>query len=136
VVSAKARSGFGAEVRAVTRLVLVDQQNHIRGDTAALTSNSFAWAYASVWSSDDMADLATTAARILDANLNQIGRAYSFSPFAPKGDSDGYFVFECDRAAERAPAALAEDAGMEATTAVMTACFYVGYVHRDLTTLV
>jgi hypothetical protein len=120
----------------MTRLVLVDRQNRVRGDTAALTSNSFAWAYASACGSDDMADLATTAARILDANFGQSAHGYHFSTFAAKDDADGYFVFECDRAAERAPPALAENAGMEAAAAVMTACFYVGHVHRDLTTKV
>jgi hypothetical protein len=83
-----------------------------------------------------MADLATTAARILDANFGQSAHGYHFSTFAAKDDADGYFVFECDRAAERAPPALAENAGMEAAAAVMTACFYVGHVHRDLTTKV
>jgi hypothetical protein len=131
VVFSKVSLGLcGAGVRAVTRLVLVDRQNRIRGDTAALISNSFAWAYASTCAHDDVANLATTAARILDANLGQIGRDYRFSTFATKGNLDGYFVFECDRAADRVPPTLA-DAGPEAITAVMTSCFYVGYVDRD-----
>ena len=115
----------------MTRLVLLDRKNCIRGDTATLASRSFAWVYARARGNDDVADLATVAARIFDAKSGQIGHGYSFSTFAAKDDADGYYIFECDCAAERAPPALAAGAGPEATAAVMTACFYVGYVHRD-----
>jgi hypothetical protein len=113
------------------RLVLIDKQNRVRGDTANLGVRSFAWAYASTCGKVDVADLATVAARLLDAKLGHAGRGYSFSTFTSNGDSDGYFVFDCGRKADRTPPTLAEGAGPEATAAVMTACFYVGYVRRD-----
>lgn len=78
-----------------------------------------------------MADLAALAARLLDARRGKRSRAYRFSAFAPNGDSDGYFIFDCGPVADRAPEPLSEDAEPEAAATVMTACFYVGYIHRD-----
>lgn len=119
----------------MTRLVLIDTKNCIRGDTATLAAHSLEWAYASACGNGNVAELATVAARILDAKLGENSRAYSFSTFATKGNSDGYFVFECDLVADRAPPPLAEDAGAEAIAAVMTSCFYVGYVQRERLTM-
>jgi hypothetical protein len=113
------------------RLVLIDKQNRVRGDTADLAAHSFAWAYASNCGKGDVANLATIAARLLDAKLGHASRGYSFSTFTSSRDSDGYFVFDCGCRAVRAPRILADGAGPEATAEVMTACFYVGYVRRD-----
>ena len=115
----------------MTCLVLIDKQNRVRGDTAVLASHSFAWVYASAWGKNAVEDLATVAARLLDAKLGQTGGAYTFSSFASKGDSDGYFIFDCGRTADWAPAPFSDNAESGATAAVMTACFYVGYVRRD-----
>ncbi len=116
----------------MTRLVLVDKKNCVRGDTATLASHSFAWAYASACGGKgDVPGLATLAARLLDAKFGRGGSGYSFSTFNSNGGSDGYFVFDCGRVADRAPPALADGANQDATYAVMTACFYIGYVRRD-----
>ena len=112
----------------MARFVLIDKENRIRGDTAKFASR--AWAYASVCTRNNAAGLATLAARLLDARRGNRSRAYRFSAFAPNGDSDGYFIFDCGPLADRAPEPLSEDAEPEAATAVMTACFYVGYIHR------
>lgn len=115
----------------MARFVLIDKENRIRGDTAKFASRSRAWAYASVRTRNNVAGLATLAARLLDARRGNRCRAYRFSAFAPNGDSDGYFVFDCGPVADRAPEPLPDNAEPEAAAAVMTACFYVGYVRRD-----
>lgn len=114
----------------MARFVLIDKENRIRGDTAKFASRSRVWAYASARAGNDIARVATLAARLLDARRGNRSRAYRFSAFAPDGDSDGYFIFDCGPVADRAPEALSDDAEPEAATAVMTACFYVGYVRR------
>ncbi|TLG71251.1 hypothetical protein [Methylocystis sp. B8] len=114
--------------RAVKRLVLIDKKNRICGDTAALSPRcSYAWAYATTRGKPDIEGLVLIAARLLDESLGKTCRAYKFSTFETKGDSDGYFVFDCD-CYQAAPADLDGPAAM---VAVMTSCFYVGYVRRD-----
>ena len=59
-------------------------------------------------------------------------RAYEFSTFEANGDSEGYFVFDCDCEGHRAPPVVSDlAADLETTAAVMTGCFYVGYVRCD-----
>lgn len=116
---------------ALVRFVLIDKKNRVRGDTATFASRSRAWAYASTRARNDTASLATLAARLLDARCGKRSRTYRFSAFAPSGDLDGYFVFDCGHLADRAPKALSGGADPEATAAIMTACFYVGYVLRN-----
>ncbi|MGJ0396248.1 MAG: hypothetical protein ACR65U_08490 [Methylocystis sp.] len=120
----------GAELRALVRLVLIDKENRIRGDTAKFASRSRAWAAASARARNNLKDVATLAARLLDARLGKKGRSYRFSAFAPKAESDGYFIFDCGDRATNRPEPLSDNAEPEAAAAVMTACFYVGYVHR------
>jgi len=116
---------------AVTRLVLVDHENRVRGDTAAIMADSAEWALLE----DDIrsviaspAELAIRAARLVDRRHGRICRAYGFTAFAAN-NADGYFVFNCD--AHRAPPAIVDDGDdLAATAAVMTACFYLGFVSR------
>lgn len=110
----------------------MDRANRVCGDTAAMTSHAPEWA---VPGTNDksagavrQADLAIRAAQLLDRRLGRTCRAYGFSAFATS-DADGYFVFDCD--SHLAPDAIPDEACDPATTtAVMTACFYVGYVSR------
>jgi hypothetical protein len=112
-----------------TRLVLIDKKNEIRADTAALSLESREWAEIAAHGEHDHRDLAIRTARFLDERCGKTCRCYSFTPFAMDG-SEGYFVFDCN--VDRAPLAIFESEALDATTAVMTACFYIGYVrcHR------
>lgn len=113
---------------AVKRLVLVDKKNRVCGDTAAFLQRcAYAWACATTRGKPDIEGLAHVAARLLDESLGKTCRAYKFSTFESNGDSDGYFIFDCD-CYQAAPTDLGDPA---ATVAVMTSCFYVGYVRRD-----
>lgn len=115
----------------MTRLVLVDRLNRVRGDTAAMMSDSAEWTLAandirSVTANP--AELAIRAAQAVDRRHGRICQAYDFTAFA-EDNADGYFVFDCD--AHRAPPAIVDDEDdPAATNAVMTACFYLGFVRR------
>ena len=96
------------------------------------SQRSYAWAYATTRSKYNVEGLATIAARLLDESLGKTCRAYKFSTFEANGNSDGYFVFDCGCDGDRAPPVMSDlAADPETTAAVMTGCFYVGYVRRD-----
>lgn len=115
------------------RLVLIDKNNQVCGDTAALALRFPEWnEIAAEYSKDNVEGWATVAARLLDERLGRHCRDYKFSPFAPKGASEGYFVFDCDGDESRAPPVILDGVDPEdITPKVMTACFYVGYVRCD-----
>ena len=116
------------KVSVLARIVLIDKKNRVCGDTAAFSPLcSYAWAYATTCGKPDIKGLAPIAARLLDESLGKTCSAYKFSTFETNGDSDGYFVFDCD-CYRAAPPDLGDPA---ATVAVMMSCFYVGYVRCD-----
>ncbi|HEY8126564.1 MAG TPA: hypothetical protein VIF88_14225 [Methylocystis sp.] len=110
----------------MARFVLLDKENRIRGDTAELALRSREWADIAALDGN-IEELAIRAARLLDKNCGHAGQAYEFVPFSGNDDSDGYFIFDCN--GDRAPPAICEAAhDPDVTVAVMTACFYRGFV--------
>jgi hypothetical protein len=117
----------------IKRLVLVDRtRNRICGDTSAPGPHARTWASIVAQLDDDTAGLATCAARLLDKSLGKEPCDYLFAPFVADQDSDGYLIFDCS-GCEDTPASIMSDQvdPNEAIYAIMTSCFYVGYVRRD-----
>ena len=118
----------------MARLVLIDKKSvRVCGDTAALAPRFPEWAkIAAENSKDKLEGLATVAARLLDENRGIGCRLYKFSPFAANDASEGYFVFDCDYEWDNAPPVVTYSVDpKEAIGAVMTGCFYVGYVRCE-----
>lgn len=115
------------------RLVLVDSEsNRVCGDTASLAARFPEWAEAST-RDRDIERLAKTAARLLDESSGKTFRTYDFASFAPRDNSKGYFVFQCEREGERAlPPVSDQSDPADALSAVMTSCFYIGHVRTDI----
>ena len=115
------------------RLVLIDKQtNRVCGDTSAFASSRFdEWEAAAARGKDDLEALATIAARLLDESLGKTCRAYEFSTFEAKGETDGYFVYDCDYEAYQGTPGMSGLADPAAMVEVVTRCFYVGYVRCD-----
>jgi hypothetical protein len=121
--------GFAVWGSALTRFVLIDEKNRVCGDSAELALRSRDWAEIAAAQDGNIEEMAIRAARLLDKNRNSghAGQAYEFVPFAGGDDANGYFIFDCT--GDRAPPAIREAAhGLDATVAVMTACFYRGFV--------
>ena len=115
------------------RLVFVDSEsNRVCGDTAALAARCPEWVEASSHDTD-LESLARTAARLLDESSDKTFRTYQFVSFAPQGHSKGYFVFRCECEGDRAlPPVSDQSDPADTISAVMTSCFYVGYVQSDI----
>jgi hypothetical protein len=99
------------------RLVLVDRtSNRVCGDTSALEPHARNWAAIIAELDDDTAGLAAWAARFLHI-------------LAADRDSDGYLIFDCSGCEDGSASILSDQVDTdEAIYAIMTSCFYVGYV--------
>lgn len=115
------------------RLVLVDRtSNRVCGDTSAPGPQARNWAAIVAQLDDDTAGVAACAARLLDQNLGKTARDYIFTPFAADPNSDGYLIFDCSGCEDGTPSIISDQVDPdEAIYAIMTSCFYVGYVRRD-----
>jgi hypothetical protein len=136
VIISSEGSAFAAGVKgssAQMRLVFIDSEtNRVCGDTAALATRSPEWINAAVRERDPER-LARTAARLLDESLGRTYRTYNFASFAPRDSSAGYFVFRCDCEGVHFPLVASDQSdSTQAVSAVMTSCFYVGYVLCDV----
>ena len=114
------------------RLVLVDRtSNRVCGDTSALGPHARNWAAIVAELDDDTAGLAACAARFLDQSLGKTAGEYIFTPFAADRDSDGYLIFDCSGCEDGSASIMSDQVDTdEAIYAIMTSCFYVGYVRR------
>ena len=115
------------------RLVLVDRtSNRVCGDTSAPGAHARNWASIVAQLDDDTAGLAATAARLLDQSLGKTARDYIFTPFAADRESDGYLIFDCSGCEDGSASIMSDQVDPdEAIYAIMTSCFYVGYVRPD-----
>jgi hypothetical protein len=117
------------------RFVLVDRKsNRVCGDTSAPGPNAETWNKISAHLEHNVPMLAVSAARLLDQNAGKTAGDYIFTPFVPKGDSDGYLIFECNCDGDHAPLTDSDPSDPNETIyTVMTSCLYIGYVRRALT---
>lgn len=115
------------------RLVLVDGNiDRVCGDTLSFAAHSIEW-MRSTTRDRDVEAMSKTAARLFDESIGKTHRVYNFASFAPEGKSDGYFIYLCDDQGDRAIPVVSDISDEAARiSAVLTSCFYVGYVLSTL----
>lgn len=111
------------------RLILIDgKSDRVCGDTLSFAPYSIEWLKATT-RYRDLEVMSKTAARLLDEASGKTYRVYDFTSFAPQGNSEGYFIYLCDDQGDRAIPVISnisDDIGV--IGAILTSCFYVGYV--------
>lgn len=115
------------------RLILIDRaSDHICGDTLNLACGSEK-SLESVITSADIESMSKAAARLLDERAGRTFRSYDFSSFAPVGNSSGYYIYLCNSQGNRAiPPISGVSDDVALMGAILTSCFYVGYVLSTL----
>ena len=70
--------------------------------------------------------------RVCWTRVGKTARDYIFTPFATDRESDGYLIFDCSGCEDGSASIMSDQVDPdEAIYAIMTSCFYVGYVRRD-----
>jgi hypothetical protein len=108
------------------------RSDYICGDTLNLACDSDKWP-GSATGGVDIESMSTTAARLLDERAGKTYRIYDFASFVPVGNSSGYDIYLCNGQGNRAIppiSGVSDDAGLMG--AILTSCFYVGYVLSTL----